>query len=98
MLLPGCCAIEESTIASHRTSVMFCTGSQFPFASSSVYLLVYKLLNGAVPGYLQDYCIETHSSASGLRLQSTDKHDLCARRMKTRFGDHAFSAAGPGYW
>src|SRR6218665_598879 len=61
-------------------------------------LLVYKSLHGAAPGYLRDYCKETHSSASGLRLRSTDKCDLLVRRMKTRFGDRAFSAAGPRCW
>src|SRR6218665_1093776 len=35
-------------------------------------LLVYKSLHGAAPGYLCDYCKETHSSDSGLRLQSRD--------------------------
>src|SRR6218665_1687747 len=39
-----------------------------------------------------------HSSAYGLRLRSTDKHDLHVRWIKTWFGDHAFSAAGPMYW
>src|SRR6218665_3931460 len=34
-------------------------------------LLVYKSLHGAAPGYLREYCKETHSSASGLRLRST---------------------------
>src|SRR6218665_1456222 len=63
-----------------------------------IFLLVYKSLHGAVPGYLRDYCKETHSSASGLRLRSTDKCDLLVRRMKTRFGDRAFSAAGPRCW
>src|SRR6218665_3036690 len=61
-------------------------------------LLVYKLLHGAAPGYLRDYCKETHSSASGLRLRSTDKCDLLVRCVKTRFGDRAFSAAGPRCW
>jgi len=61
-------------------------------------LLVYKSLHGAAPGYLREYCKETHSSASGLRLRSTDKCDLHVRRMKTRFGDRAFSAAGPRCW
>src|SRR6218665_187466 len=42
--------------------------------------------------------LETHSSASGLRLRSTDNCDLLVRRMKTRFGDRAFSAAGPRCW
>src|SRR6218665_291226 len=61
-------------------------------------LLVYKSLHGAAPGYLREYCKETHSSASGLRLRSTGKCDLQVRRMKTRFGDRAFSAAGPRCW
>src|SRR6218665_1216438 len=61
-------------------------------------LLVYKSLHRAAPGYLREYCKETHSSASGLRLRSTDKCDLHVRRMKTRFGDRAFSAAGPRCW
>src|SRR6218665_1854015 len=61
-------------------------------------MLVYKSLHGAAPGYLRDYCKETHSSASGLRLRSTDKCDPLVRRMKTRFGDRAFSAAGPRCW
>src|SRR6218665_4214608 len=61
-------------------------------------LLVYKSLHGAMPGYLRDYCKEMHSSDSGLRLRSTDKCDLLTRRMKTRIGDRAFSAAGPKCW
>src|SRR6218665_1278741 len=61
-----------------------------------VCFLVYKSLNWEVPGYLRDY--KTYSSASGLRLRSTDKHDLRVRRMKTWFGDCAFAAAGPSYW
>src|SRR6218665_260573 len=60
--------------------------------------LVYKSCHGAAPGVLRDYCKETYSSASGLRLRSTDKCDLLVRRMKTRFGDRAFSAAGPRCW
>src|SRR6218665_947232 len=56
------------------------------------------VLHGAAPGYLRDYCKETHSSASGLLLRSTDKCDLLFRRMKTRFGDRAFSAADPRCW
>src|SRR6218665_1600096 len=61
-------------------------------------LLVYKSLHGAAPGYLREYCKETHLSASGLRLRSTDKCDLLVRRMKTQFGDRAFSAVGPRCW
>jgi len=61
-------------------------------------LLVFKSLHGAAPEYLRDYCTGTHSSASGLRLRSLAKIDLRVRRMRTRFGDRAFSAAGPRCW
>src|SRR6218665_846594 len=43
-------------------------------------------------------CTGTHSSASGLRLQSLERTDLRVRRMRTHFGDRAFSAAGPRCW
>ena len=56
--------------------------------------LVYTSLHRAAPGYLHDYC----SSTSGLRLRSTDKCYILVRRMKTRFGYRAFSAAGPRCW
>src|SRR6218665_1100945 len=39
-------------------------------------LLVFQSLHGAVPEYLRDCCIGTHSSASGLRLPSLKKTDL----------------------
>src|SRR6218665_3308560 len=68
------------------------------FSASKICLLVYKSLHGAAPEYLRDYCMETHSSASGLRLRSTDKCDLLVRRIKTRFGERLFSAAGPRFW
>jgi len=38
-----------------------------------------------------------HSSTLGLRLRLTDKRHLRVKGMKTRFGDRAFSAAGPSY-
>ena len=55
-------------------------------------------LGGAAPECLRDCCIGTHSSASGLRLRSLEKIDLRVRRMRTHFGDRAFSAAGPRCW
>src|SRR5688572_1909313 len=60
--------------------------------------MIYKSLHGTAPEYLRDCCIGTHSSASWLRLRSLDKSDLRVRRMRTRFGDRAFSAAGPRCW
>src|SRR6218665_2578420 len=61
-------------------------------------LLVFLSLHEAAPEYLRDCCIVTHSSASGLRLRSLEKTDLRVRRMRTHFGDRAFSAAGPRCW
>src|SRR6218665_1478971 len=61
-------------------------------------LLVFLSLLGAAPVYLRDYCIGTHSSASGLRLRSLERTDLQVRRRRTHFGDRAFSAAGPRCW
>src|SRR6218665_965067 len=61
-------------------------------------LLVFLSLHGVAPEYLRDCCIGTHSSASGLRLRSLEKTDLRVRRMRTHFGDRAFSAAGPRCW
>ena len=62
-------------------------------------LLVFQSLHGAVPEYLRDCCIGTHSSASGLRVKrSLKKTYLRVRRMRTHFGDSAFYAAGPRCW
>ena len=61
-------------------------------------LFVFLSLHGAAPEYLRGCCIGTHSSASGLRLRSPEKTDLRVRRMRTHFGDRAFSAAGPRCW
>src|SRR6218665_378289 len=55
-------------------------------------------LHGAAPEYLRDCCAGTDSSGSGLRLRSLERTDLRVRRMKTHFGDRAFSAAGPRCW
>src|SRR6218665_2860409 len=51
----------------------------------NICLMFYKSLHGAAPRYLRDYCKETHSSASGLRLRSTHKYDLLLIQMKTPF-------------
>src|SRR6218665_2127449 len=61
-------------------------------------LLVFQSLHGAAPEYLRDCCTATHSSESGLRLRSLERTDLRVRRMRTPFGDRAFSAAGPRCW
>ena len=60
-------------------------------------LLVFPSLLGTAPEYLRDCCTGTQSSASGLRLRSLERTDR-VRRMKTHFGDRAFSAAGTRCW
>src|SRR6218665_3435368 len=101
MPLLGCCATGENTTTDHVTPILRDVLHWLPVplrVEFKICLLVYKSLHGAAPGYLRDYCKETHSSASGLRIRSTDKCDLLVRRMKTRFGDRAFSAAGSRCW
>src|SRR6218665_3923030 len=66
--------------------------------SCKLCLLVFLSLHVAAPKYLRGCCIGTHSSASELRLGSLEKTDLRVRRMRTHFGDRAFSAAGPRCW
>src|SRR6218665_97358 len=61
-------------------------------------LLVFLSLHGTIPEYPRDCCTGTHSSASGLRLRSLERTDLRVRRMRTHFGDRAFSAGGPRCW
>ena len=86
-----------SMTTSRRSSMMFSTGCQSHSASStsSAYS---SFFHGAAPEYLCDCCTGTDSSASGLRLRSLERTDLRVRRMKTHFGDRAFSAAGPRCW
>src|SRR6218665_35967 len=61
-------------------------------------LLVFLSLHRAAPDYLRHCCTGTHSTASGLWLRSLERNDLHVRRMRTHFGDRAFSAAGLRCW
>ena len=61
-------------------------------------LLVYKSLHGASPDYLSAYCLSPSSSGAGRLLRSGARGDLYVRRTKLRFGDRAFSTAGPSCW
>src|SRR6218665_2052643 len=94
MLRRGSSATGGSTITSRLSFVMFSTGC----IEYKLCLLVIQSLHGAAPDYLRDCCTVTHSFASGLRLRSLEWTDLRVRRMKTHFGDRAFSAAGPRCW
>src|SRR6218665_3351444 len=98
MLQRGSSATGGSMTTSRLFFVMFSTGCQSHSASSTSCLLVFQSLHGAAPEYLRDCCTAIHSSASGLRLRSLERTDLRVRRMRTHFGDRAFSAAGPRCW
>ena len=69
------------------------TGSQFPFESSSRSVC---WSTSCFVGQRLGICA-TIVRRRILPLRSTDKCDLLVRRMKTRFGDRAFSAAGTNF-
>jgi hypothetical protein len=48
------------------------------------------------PRYLADLCMT--AAETGYNLRSSAHGDLCVRRMHTKFGDRAFSVAGPRAW
>lgn len=61
-------------------------------------LLTYRALHGMAPDYIADFCRPTSAAESGLRLRSATNYDLRIRRTPTKFGDRAFSVAGPRMW
>ena len=61
-------------------------------------LLTFKSLRGMAPRYLADLCCSTPAAATGHNLRSVTHGDLRVRRMCTKFGDRAFSVAGPRAW
>ena len=60
-----------------------------------VLLHVYRTLNGLSPGYLADM-LERHVPTHSLR--STDSMSLTVPQTRHRWGDRAFSGAGPVLW
>src|SRR6218665_1287497 len=100
MLQRGSSATGGSMTTSHRSSAMFSTGCQSHSASntSSVYSSFNHYTELLHSTCIRDCCIGTRSSASGLRLRSLEETDLRVRRMRTHFGDRAFSVAGLRCW
>ena len=60
--------------------------------------MMYKIMNGMAPSYLQEYVISSASSRSLLRLRSADTGQLHVPRTRTVLGDRAFAVAGPRTW
>ena len=61
-------------------------------------LLTFKSLRGMAPRYLSDLCCSTSAAEIGRNLWSATNGDLRVRRMCIKFGDRAFSVAGPRAW
>ena len=61
-------------------------------------LLTFKSLRGMAPRYLADLCGSTSAAETGYNLRSATHGDLRVRRVCTKFGDRAFSVAGPRVW
>ena len=60
-----------------------------------ILVMVFKCLHGEGPSYLASL-LERHNPTRSLR--SSDKNMLVKPRTKRRWGDRAFSAAGPSLW
>jgi len=66
--------------------------------SSCVYTLMHGIHNSQCPGYLSDVVqsVATSSTREGLRSAATT--DYATPRLRTRFGERAFSHAGSAAW
>ena len=97
-----CLCLSVSVSVSLSLSLMmlpwFSIGCLFHSASSSACLFFNHFTELCPSTGLRDCCSRSHSSASGLRLRLLARTDLRVRRMRTRFGNHAFSAASPRCW
>ena len=60
-----------------------------------VLLHVYRALHGMSPAYISELL---HSYTPGRCLRSADSYLLQVPRTKTKWGDRAFSKAGPSLW
>ena len=62
--------------------------------------LVHAIHYGSSPAYLMEtvQSVGTSRSRSGLRSSSTSSMDYSLPRLRTKFGEPAFSHAGPATW
>ena len=62
--------------------------------------LVHAIHYGRSPAYLMETVrsVGTSRSRSGLRSSSTSSMDYSVPRLRTKFGERAFSHAGPATW
>ena len=60
--------------------------------------IMHSLFNGNCPAYLTDILQAVSVSRSRLRLRSSSSTDYVLLRLRTKFGERAFSHAGPSTW
>jgi len=63
-----------------------------------VCLLTHKILNNTAPQCLEDMGTPVSVIDGRKRLQSADDCKLCVSQTNTKFGETAFSVAGPVPW
>ena len=61
-------------------------------------VLVHGIVNGRSPSYLEDSMTLTSSLPGRGRLRPATTHEFDIPRTRTKFGDRAFSVAGPREW
>jgi hypothetical protein len=61
-------------------------------------LLIHLAVNGKAPTYLKDIITTTASIPGRAANRSADNNDLVIQRTKLKFGQRAFSVAGPHIW
>jgi len=94
-LLCGCQKYDHATPLIRDRFHWFPVSQRIEF---KLCLLTFKSLRGMAPRYLADLCCSTSSAEIGHNLRSVTNGDLRVRRMCTKFGDWAFSVAGPRAW
>jgi len=76
--------VTDATIELHRLPIR----ARIHF---KLCLLVHRALNGQSPNYVSDLLLAT-------RPQSADNNALLVPRTSSKFGERAFSVAGPAAW
>ncbi len=61
-------------------------------------LLMFNVVHGCSPSYLQDMVSSCATAQRGRQLRSASDNSFTVRRTRLRFGDRAFSVAGPMAW
>jgi hypothetical protein len=60
--------------------------------------IAYRIRTGSYPQYLRDVVHSTATTATRSGLHSGCSSDFCISRLRTKFGERAFSFCGPRAW